>query len=65
MHEIETLEKQIHQSVDANFKALDNELELKWFELEEIYAFKAEGAFVRVRVKNIVEGEKPSRIFVL
>ena len=46
-----------------NFQNLNSDLQSKKIELDSIYAFQAQGAFIRARAKYKVEGEKPSRLF--
>ena len=61
--EIEALERRIGESNDSNFATLDEECQQKKLELEELLAYQAEGAFVRTRMKEKVEGEKPTKLF--
>ena len=61
---IESLEIKLaaEQDID-NFNRINTELQDKKMELEGIYSFQAQGAFIRARAKYKIEGEKPSRLF--
>lgn len=48
---------------DVNFEAINANLQAKKAELDNIYAFQAQGAFVRARAQYKSEGEKPTRLF--
>ena len=48
---------------DVNFEIINTNLQTKKAELENIYAFQAQGAFVRARAQYKNEGEKPTRLF--
>ena len=61
---IEDLETKIAvEQNDAIFKNLNAELQNKKLELDNIYAFQAQGAFIRARARYQMEGEKPSKLF--
>ena len=45
------------------FKNLNAELQNKKLELDNIYAFQAQGAFIRARARYQMEREKPSKLF--
>ena len=63
-HDIEALENEIQQTLtDDEFLELNNNLQIKKQELEEIYSYQAHGAYVRARAKYKCEGEKPTRLF--
>ena len=64
LHDIETLEKKASEaSNEEDFQQSNENLQAKRMELEEIYAYQAQGAFVRARARYSVEGEKPSKLF--
>ena len=64
LHDIEALEKQIcDEKNEANFRVVNNNLQIKKSALEEIYTYQAQGAFVRARAQYKIEGEKPSKLF--
>ena len=64
LHEIETLQKQLMQPSDeATFKDLNEQLHAEKCSLEEIYAYQAQGAYIRARAKYDIEGEKPTKLF--
>ena len=64
LHDIETLEKKASEaSNEEDFQQSNENLQAKKMELEEIYAYQAQGAFVRARARYSVEGEKPSKLF--
>ena len=63
-HDIEALENQMQQAgSEADFTDLNNSLQIKKQELEEIFSYQAHGAYVRARAKYKCEGEKPTRLF--
>ena len=62
-HEIEALETEILASNEHNFAEINNKLQTKKEDLEEIYSYQAQGAFIRARARYKVEGEKPTRLF--
>ena len=61
---IENLETKLaaEQNEDT-FNRINNELQAKKLDLENIYSFQAKGAFVRARARYNIEGERPSRLF--
>ena len=61
-HDIEILEFQLQRN-PPNFELIQNELNNKKEELENLYTYQAQGAYVRLRAKYKVEGEKPTRLF--
>ena len=61
--EIEMLEKKVAESDNINFTAINQSLQNKKDELENIYSYQAQGAYVRAKAKYKIEGEKPSRLF--
>ena len=62
MHEIEVLDFKI-QNYNQSFNELNDKINLKKQELEEIILHQAKGALVRARAKYKIEGEKPTRLF--
>ena len=61
---IENLETKLAVEQNPNvFDHINNELQAKKIELENIYSFQAQGAFIRARARYKIEGEKPSRLF--
>ena len=62
LHELEILESRLN---DNNYQSVDiNEaLQLKQQELEELYTYQANGAYVRARAKIKTEGERPTKLF--
>ena len=62
LHELEILENRLndnnHTSIDIN-----EALQLKKQELEELYSYQANGAYVRARAKIKTEGERPTKLF--
>ena len=64
LHSIEDLENKIAvEQNEDNFRNINAELQNKKLELDNIYSFQAQGAFVRARARYQVEGEKPTRLF--
>ena len=64
LHSIEDLENKIAvEQNEDNFKNINADLQNKKLELDNIYSFQAQGAFVRARARYQVEGEKPTRLF--
>ena len=64
LHDIETLEKKASEASNSeDFQQSNESLQAKKMELEDIYAYQAQGAFVRARARYSVEGEKPSKLF--
>ena len=63
LHEIETLESGLNKSSGDDFNIISERLQLKKNDLEAVYDHKAQGAFIRVRAKYRIEGEKPTRLF--
>ena len=61
-HDIEILEFQLQRN-PPNFELIQNELNNKKEELENLYKYQAQGAYVRLRAKYKVEGGKPTRLF--
>ena len=63
-HEIEVLEQKIHAcNDDTNFSAINNALQAKKEELEKMYNYQAQGAFIRAKARYRIEGERPSKLF--
>ena len=61
---IESLETQLAAEYnEENFQNINEDLQTKKVELDNIYAFQAQGAFIRARARYKTEGEKPSRLF--
>ena len=50
------------QNFPNNF-TLGDSLQRKKIELEEIYSFEAQGAFVRAKTKYKIDGERPTKLF--
>ena len=63
MHDIEVLETELIESNNQTFVNVNQELQLKRQQLEEIYAHQAQGAYIRARAKYKTEGEKPTKLF--
>ena len=64
LQEIEVLEKKISACNDAaNFSLVNQTLIAKKEELENLYAYQAQGAFIRAKARYKMEGEKPSKLF--
>ena len=64
LQEIEILEKKVAECTDdINFDNMNQVLSNKKEELENVYAYQAQGAYIRAKAKYKVEGEKPSRLF--
>ena len=64
MHDIELLESKIDNELNnESFKAVNAQLLAKKVELEEIFEFQAQGAYIRARARHKLEGEKPSKLF--
>ena len=61
IHDIECLETRIaaEQSEEA-FQQANSELQAKKVELENIFTFQAQGAFICAPARYKIEGEKPS-----
>ena len=62
LKDIDILEKEISKR-DVIITSLDNELSVKKLSLENIYAYQAQGAYVRSRAAYKLEGEKPTKFF--
>ena len=61
---IEQLEAELAAELDGEkFHDLNEKLQSKKIELDNLYAFQAQGAFIRARARYQIEGEKPSRLF--
>ena len=61
---IEQLESQLAAvQSDQNFYEINESLQSNKIELENIYAFQAQGAYIRAKARYKIEGEKPSRLF--
>ena len=61
---IEQLEAELAAEYNIeNFNDLNEILQSKKIELDNLYAFQAQGAFVRARARYQTEGEKPTRLF--
>ena len=61
---IEQLEAELAAELDGEkFHDLNEKLQSKRIELDNLYAFQAQGAFIRARARYQIEGEKPSRLF--
>ena len=64
MHDIEKLEIKVAEEVNnESFQAINAQIQAKKIELEEIYSFQAQGAYIRARARQKIEGEKPSKLF--
>ena len=63
MSDIESLEKEIAEAKDDTFEEINVKLAAKKAELEDIYAYQAEGAAIRARARYQCEGEKPTKLF--
>ena len=64
LDEIKNLDSRLAVENDEQECTLINEeLQLKKNNLEEIYSYYAQGAYVRARAQNLAEGEKPTRLF--
>ena len=64
LHDIENLESELAREIDEeNFRPINDQLQSKKVELDNIYAFQAQGAFIRARARYKVQGEKPSKMF--
>ena len=58
------LEKKINACNDStNFLLVNQTLIAKKEELENLYAYQAQGAFIRAKARYKMEGEKPSKLF--
>ena len=63
-HEIEVLEQKIHAcNDDTNFSIINESLQFKKRELEDLYNYQAQGAFIRAKARYKIEGERPSKLF--
>ena len=61
---IEQLESQLAAiQNDQNFYDINETLQVNKIELENMYAFQAQGAYIRAKARYKIEGEKPSRLF--
>ena len=64
IHDIEVLENKLADSqLEATFQTTNANLQSKKQELEQIYSYQAQGAYVRARSRYKIEGEKPTRLF--
>ena len=64
LKEIEDLEAKITaEDGDDEGQILIDEQEAKKIDLDAIYSFQAQGAYIRARARQLVEGEKPTRLF--
>ena len=64
LHEIEVLEDNIAAVEDDEAFEEDNDnLTRKKNELEKMYEYQAQGAFVRAKSRYKIEGEKPTKLF--
>ena len=59
--DLEILQEEMHKGSER--EGLTDEYDRKKSELEEIIKYQANGAFVRSRASNKVEGEKPTKYF--
>ena len=66
IHDIEALETQLAEETEdnENFQTSNSNLQTKKAELEKMYSYQAEGAFIRARAQYKIEGEQPSRLFL-
>ena len=63
-NEIEILEKQLAQNVrDDNYENINQVLQGKKIELENLCSYQAQGAYIRAKARYKIEGEKPSQLF--
>ena len=63
LQDIRNLEISIYTCSEDEFIKTNTELQRKKSELEDIYKYQAEGAFIRSRARYSIEGEKPSKLF--
>ena len=64
LHEIEVLESNIAVvENDEAFEEDNDNLQSKKAELERLYEYQAQGAFIRAKSRYKIEGEKPTKLF--
>ena len=64
IEEIELLESKINVcNDDTNFQLINQKLHSKKEELENLYSYQAQGAYIRAKARYKIEGEKPSKLF--
>ena len=64
LNELEKLEIDMANTMDASiYEEYNEKISTKREELENLLTIQAEGAFIRARAQNMVDGEKPTKFF--
>ena len=64
LNELEKLEIDMANTMDASiYEEYNEKISTKREELENLLTVQAEGAFIRARAQNMVDGEKPTKFF--